>query len=359
MSDRRRPARTGWCPRCDAVHEGGGACPDCGTPLAELYQPAPARPPDDEPAGLAAPAGQPPPSRLRLPALAAIVALAAAAFLVGRAGARPAPLPAATASTAAPTTTAAPTADADRRELGWTARVGRVALTVVSARRERSPDDDTIGLLTVRVAGLPPGQRLFGFRKLRLIDAGGGAFSTPPEDTVAGRQQVVTWPDDQSDTTTVFIGPAPALGALARIEVDGLLVGRAPAGRIELDASGPWPAGGPTRAVQPTGNRRLVVKVDGVPGGIPVRVASALVGGGRAVVVVDADLTAGLPAQLPIVARLERGGGPPCVRTTLLDQSRVFDTGVVVLSCPAQPGRLAVAVSAGVQPLEFRATLER
>jgi hypothetical protein len=356
-------APTAWCPRCDAVREQRGACPDCGTPLTVLGA-APSRPAADQepPPAPAEPISPPAPSRLRLAALAVTVALAAAAFLAGRGGARAAPAPAAAPSTAAPTT-AGGVASAldDRRELGWRVRSGGVALTVVSARRVAGDDDDVRGELTIRVDGLPAGRVLFGLTGLGLVDAGGGAFSTPPERPLAGPLGTPVQPADQPGSYTVDVGRAPGLGALAHVELDGLVVSRPAAERIRLPAGGPWPRQPPLRRLEGVSHGAVPLPPGRSAPGPTARLATAFVGAGKAVVIIDFRQDAGGDFDaVPVSARLDAGGRPLCARATAVGRSSDPDQETtMVLACPAQPGRpLTLALGAGVETRAFRAALE-
>ncbi|HYY78971.1 MAG TPA: hypothetical protein VFD04_07290 [Actinomycetes bacterium] len=353
-------AGSAWCPRCDALRERADACPACGTPLTTLEAPAPPPPPDPDeaPPAPTEPVGPQRPSRLRLAALAVIVALAATAFLVGRSGARAAPVQAAPPPSAAPTTTAPEPAGADLRQLGWQAHADAVTLTVTSARRLRTPDGDVRGLLTIQVKGLPAGQRLFGLGGLELVDVGGGAFSSPPDQFIDGRPGTAAEPTGDPDTYTVDVGPAPGLAALARIQVSELVVGSPATRRIGLGAAVP-PGAQPLRPLErlPSGS----AVVTGNPAtGLRVRVSAAFVGDGRAVIVLD--LGGGVEPNgdaVPLTARLEGSGRVLCARTVLAGQGGDVNVpGGLVLACPAGAGQpLAVTLGAGVQSRAFPVVL--
>jgi hypothetical protein len=350
-----------WCPRCDAVRPGQAACPACGTPLAALEAPRPATtepevptPTDDQPT-------QPPP-RLRVALLVAVVALGGLAFVAGRSGARPAP-PAATPTTTPATTT--PDPEANLRELGWRARGRRdLAVTAISIRRFVTRDRETAAELTLRVDGLRRGQELFALQGLRLLDLGGGVFSTPEEAPIGNQSGTPATPAGGPATYTVLTAPAPRLDSLARIEVGGLIVVRPRSERIDLDVGGTWPAGRPLRAVAP-GPRDAVTVPDGSPGqgqGLPVRLAAVMVGAGRAVVALDAREALGdMPGRnLPLTAELRAGGRVLCSRTVVLRGGDGRPTAGMVLACPTRPvPRLTVGVGAGVQALRLGVTLER
>jgi hypothetical protein len=361
-----------WCPRCDAVRPGETTCPACGTPLATLQEPPPASAPDapDTPADTGQPAPPPSaPSRLRVALAVTVVVLGGLAFVAGRSGARPAP-PAAPATTTPPATTA-PAAGDDLRELGWRSSPRRgITITAVSIGRLVTPDRETSALLTLRVEGLPPGQRLFAFRGLRLLDVGGGVFSAPEEEPIGDQVGMPVEPTRDPDTYMVLTAPAPRLQTLARVEVDGLIVVRPPTATIGVDVGGPWPARPPLRAADQGSRDRLTVTV---PGGsladkdlqLPVRLAAVLVGGGRAVVALDVrEVSGALEAfpgggTLPLGAELRAGGRVLCSRTLLLRGGEVRSGSGMVLACRTRPvARLEVAVGAGVQRLRVGATLK-
>ena len=354
-----------WCPRCDAVRPGETSCPVCGTALADLQDPSPHEPdapPPPEPA-----VAPPPPSRLRLALLAAALALAGLAFVAGRSGTPQAAAPAPTTTAPATATTAAAEPDADARELGWRAGPRRgVTITVVSARRVLDPDEDTGAVLTLRVEGLQPGQRLLAIRDLRLLDSGGGVYSSPEEQPVGSQAGVPVEPTDDPATYLLFTSPAPRLGTLASVQVGDLLVVRPRTTRIQLDSSGPWPAAAPLRALDPGPGDTVEVPVGPIALPVdrfPLRVSAAFVGAGRAVVVVEpreGDFVPG--GTLPVSGEL-RAGDRSCSRTVVLGQGvSGFGTpaaGGLVLSCPARPvARLEVVLGAGVDPLPFDATIK-
>jgi hypothetical protein len=358
-----------WCPRCDAVRPGETTCPVCGTPLATLQAPQPAPAPDapppvDEPA--------PPrsaPSRLRVALVVTALVLGGLAFVAGRSGARPA-APAAPAATTPPTTTAAAAGD-DLRELGWRAKAPRgLTVTAVSIRRIVTPDRETSAELTLRVEGLPPGQRVFALRGLRLLDVGGGVFSAPDEEPVGDQVGTPVIPSQDPATYVVLAAPAPRLQSLAKVEVGGLIVVRPRTATIGLDVGMPWPARPPLRAADPGSRDEATLTVPAGPAGaaqdirLPVRLAGVLVGGGRAVVALDTreieDEFQAIPGgSLPLSAELRAGGRVLCSRTVLLRSGNIRTMFGMVLACRTRPvPRLEVAVGAGVQALRVDATLE-
>jgi hypothetical protein len=342
-----------WCPRCDAVRPGETTCPVCSTPLATVGASAPAQqqpglPPPQE----AAP--PPAPSRLRIALTAAALVVAGLAFVAGRSVARPA----APAPTDAPaTSTTAPEPGADARKLGWAARQGRITVTAVEAARYATDARETVAWITFRIQGLPDGQRVLALRGLRLLDAGGGVFSSVEHREFGREGGVPVRPDEHdSDTYTVVTGPAPRLSALARIELESLLVVSPRDQAMELDTPGPWPTGPRLRAIEP--GPRDSIRADR---GLQLRVTSAFVGDGRAVVVVDASPDfRGVPGEsLPLSAELRDGARVLCARTLLLGRE-VTQQGAlgIVLACPTRPvPRLSVVIGVGTRAVPFDAAV--
>jgi hypothetical protein len=351
-----------WCPRCDAVRPGETVCPTCATPLTTLEVATAARPgPLPEPPAPEA-SDPPPPSRLRIALAAATLVVAGLAFVAGRGAARPA-APAATPDQA---TTTATEPGADARQLGWSARHGTVTLTAVEASRFATDERETVASISVRVQGLPAGQRLLALRGVRLLDTGGGVFSTVDHRQL-GRSDggaPVLPSEHDPDTYTLVTGPAPRLSSLARIELAGLVVGRPRDQTIELDTSGPWPAQGPLRAVDPGPHDAVLADlgftaVRGVTQ--QLRLTSAFVGGGRAVVVVDAEPQFRGPSGdgLPLTAELRAGDRVLCERTLALgrDDGQQGPQGVV-LACPTrQVRRLTLALGLGVRTIPLEVAL--
>jgi hypothetical protein len=355
-----------WCPRCDAVRPGETTCPVCGTPLATLQAPPPPAAGPDTPPPAEEPVQPPAPSRLRVALLVTALVLGGLAFVAGRSGARPA-APAAPATTAqATTTTRAP--DEDLRQLGWRGRPSHgVTVTAVAIRRMVTPDRETSAELTLRVEGLRSDQRLFAFGELRLFDLGGGVFSTPEQEPIGDQTGTPAIPTGDPATYKVLTAPAPRLRSLAKVEVGGLIVLRPRTATAELDVGGAWPAGPPLRAVDPGSRDQVMVAVpEGLaPGGrVPIRLAGVLVGGGRAVVALDArqafENSPLVGGTLPLGAELRAGGRVLCSRTVVLRGGDLRTMFGMVLSCRTAPvSRLQVAVGAGVQAVPVDAVLER
>jgi hypothetical protein len=355
-----------WCPRCDAVRPGETTCPVCGTPLATLQASPPAREADPPPS-TDEPLQPPAPSRLRVALLVTVLVLGGLAFVAGRSGARTG-APATSATTTPATTTPEP--GDDLRQLGWRAGPTRgVTLTAVSIRRIVTPDRETSAELTLRVEGLRPGQRLFAFRELRLLDLGGGVFSAPEEEPIGDQAGTPASPTGDQATYTILTAPAPRLQSLAKVEVGGLIVVRPRTATVELDVRGPWPARPPLRAVDPGSRDDVTVTVPrgsvlAQGGRLPVRLAAVLVGGGRVVVALDArEAFQDSPivgGTLPLGAELRAGDRVLCSRTVVLRSGDIRTMFGMVLACPTQPvPRLTVAVGAGVQALPLDVTLER
>jgi hypothetical protein len=279
--------------------------------------------------------------------------------------------PAAPQATTAPaTSTTAPEPGADARELGWSDRVGRVTITAVSANRFIIDRRETVAAVTFRVNGLPPGQRLLALRGLRMLDSGGGTFSSVEQRQLGNGTWTPVVPDeDDPDTYTVTTGPAPQLGALARIELTALVVDRPRDNTVELDTAGSWPAGPPLRAINPGPRDTIKADVGFVltteEPNLNLLVTAAFVGDGWAVVMIDSTSAYGFrgfpSGALPLSAELRAGGRVLCTRTTLIGDD--VDQGVsgpgIVLACPAaRPApRLTLAVGAGVRTVELDATL--
>jgi hypothetical protein len=351
-----------WCPRCDAVRPGETSCPVCATPLATLVDAAPGRPRAEPPAPEQGPAPPAPPSRLRLALTAATLVVAGLAFVAGRSIVRPAP-PA--APTPQATTTTAPEPGADRRQLGWTATAGGLTVTAVEARRQATERRETVAVLTFRVQGVPADQRVLALRGLRLLDSGGGVFATVEERQFGREGGAPLLPvDGAAGTYRIVTGPAPRLSSLARMELAAVVTSRPRDRTIELDTSGPWPAGPEMRAVDPGPNDTVqvdggFVRIQGIQ--LQLQVTSAFVRDGLAMVAVDATSSfRGIPGEaMPLGAELRAGDQVLCSRSLLLgeDLSQQALQGIV-LSCPTGPvPRLTVAVGAGARTILLEATL--
>jgi hypothetical protein len=350
-----------WCPRCDAVRPGETVCPECATPLATLEDAPPADHQPDLPPPQEAQAPPPPPARLRIALAAATLVVAGLAFVAGRSVARPA-APAAT--TAPPTSTTTPEPEADRRQLGWSARGGGLGVTAVEVSRQATEQRETVAAVTFRIQGLPANQRVLGLRGLRLLDRGGGVFASVEQRQVGEVGAPVEPVDGAPGTYRVVTGPAPRLSSLARIDLGGVVIVRPRDQTIALDTSGPWPAGPKMRAID-LGPRDAVrvdlgfVRIQGV--NMQLRVASAFVRDGEALVAVDASSGfRGVPGEfLPLGAELRAGDRVLCTRTALLGED-LSDRAAqgIVLDCPTRPvPRLTVALGVGARILPFDATL--
>jgi hypothetical protein len=352
-----------WCPRCDAVRPGETVCPECATPLATLEDALPADHQPDLPSPEEARTPPPPtPSRLRIALAAATLVVAGLAFVAGRSVARPA----APAVAAAPaTTTTAPEPEADRRRLGWSGRGGGLGVTAVEVSRLATERRETVAAVTFRIQGLPTDQRVLALGGLRLLDSGGGVFASVEQRQVGRETGAPVEPvEDAPGTYRVVTGPAPRLSSLARIDLAGVVTVRPRDQTIALDTSGPWPAGPDMRAVDP--GRRDAVRVDlgfvriqGVD--MQLRVASAFVRDGEALVVVDASSGfRGVPGEfLPLGAELRAGDRVLCTRTSLLGEDLGQEAAQgIVLDCPTRPvPRLTVALGVGARILPFDASL--
>jgi hypothetical protein len=351
-----------WCPRCDAVRPGQTVCPACQTSLATLDDNAP----DDQQPGLAPPDPAPAPAtplpRLRIALAAATLVVAGLAFVAGRSIASPA---APVAGAAPATSTTVPEPDADQRRLGWTARAGGLTVTAVEAGRLATERRETVASITFRVEGVPGDQRVLGLRGLSLLDSGGGVFASVDQRQFGREGGAPVLPvEGQDNTYRVVTGPAPRLSSLARIKLTGVVVVKPRDQTIQLDTPGPWPPGPEMKVVNP-GQRDAVLIGTGFFGQQPtqleLRVTSAFVRDGLAMVVVDASSGyRGVPGEyLPIGGELRDGDRVLCSRTSVLgeDPSAQSVQGLV-LSCPTRPvPRLTVALGVGARMLPLEATL--
>jgi hypothetical protein len=354
-----------WCPRCDAVRPGETTCPVCATPLAALEDTvAGERPPDlpPPPANEPGPPSRPP--RLRVALAAATLVVAGLAFVAGRSLASPAAAPA--AATAAPaTSTTTPEPGADRRTLGWSARAGGLSITAVDAVRVATQQRETATALTVRVQGVPGGQRVLALRGVRLLDSGGSLYASVEQHQLGREGGAPLEPvEGRPGTYRLLTGPAPRLSSLARIELTGVVAVRPRDQTITLDTSMSWPPGPGLRRVDPGPDDTVQVDLGSVQiQGVALRlqVTSAFVRAGQAVVVIDASSGfRGIPGELlPLGAELRAGDRVLCSRTSLLGE----DTGQqsaqgIVLSCPTRPvPRLTVALGVGARMLPLDVTL--
>ena len=353
-----------WCPRCDAVRPGETTCPVCATPLAALEDPTSGGQPSDPPPPSAdepAPPSRPP--RLRVALAAATLVLAGLAFVAGRSLTRPTAPPAATAAPA--TSTTAPTAGATRRQLGWTARAGGLSITVLDAVRVVNDQRETVAVLTLRVQGVPGGQRVLALDGLRLLDSGGGVYASV-EKRLLGREggAPVEPVDGRPGIYRLTTGPAPRLTSLARIELTGVVAVRPRDHTVTLDTSGAWPPGPQTRTVKP-GPRDAVqvelgfVQIQDVT--VRLQVTSAFVRQGQAVVVIDASSGfRGVPGEfLPLGAELRAGDRVLCSRTSVLgDDPGQQSARGIALSCRTGPvPELTVALGVGARMLPLDVTL--
>jgi hypothetical protein len=357
---------SGWCPRCDAVRERATACPVCHTPLAPLDPAHPGAaangPRPDGPAPLPTPAPAAPP-RVRAALLVAAVVLAGIAFVAGRAGGRPA-RPQGAPTTVAPSTTAQPEPGAQRRRLGWTATRHGVTLTAVAVERDQQDgEEDSVGRLTVRVAGLAAGQRVLALTGLRLRDASHGLYASPDQSLLAGTRGYEAQPLVAAGTYEVSLGPIPPPSQLGTIEVGGLLVGSTDAGSVRLDAPGPWPDRAPLRPLD-LGQDTVVVNPkpgNHVDSPLLLEVTAAFVGAGRVTAVVGikpARGGAGVRGILPVTAELRAGGQAVCQQTETVSGAQDLPGPGILLSCPASPAdQLTVGLGTGAKVVGVDATL--
>ncbi len=306
----------GWCPRCDAVREAAGTCPECQAPLVDLEE-RPIRPAarqDEAAAEVGAVVEAPPRGRLRVALAVAAVVLVGLAFVAGR-GTGGTVARTASRSTSATTQTTAQPADELQRQLGWRSkRVNGIQVEAVSV--SRIPSDtvngdtstsDNDGSLTLRVDGLAGGRRLLG--------------------------------------------------------ITGLLSASATEhGQLELSTDGVWPARPPMRAVASNAASVSVpvIRADGGSGEFPLQVSSAFVGAGRVVLVLSFDeQVAGRDLGIfPISVNLRDGRRVVCSRLTVLGLREPQISPLLVVDCPTSPAaRLTVDLAAGVEPVRSGATL--
>jgi hypothetical protein len=366
----------GWCPRCDAVREAEGACPECKAPLVALDErppPPPVKPASVEEAvatEVGAVVEPPPRSRLRVALAVAALVLMGLAFVAGRStGGRAAG--AARGAASATTQTTEPQALELQRRLGWRSKpVNGVLIEAVSI--SRIPSDaanadadsaDNAGSLVLRADGLA-GRRLLGLTGLRLVDTGGGVFASPDPRQIGGLDAV---PVDQvvpGGSYTVDLGPTPSLETLDHIQFEGVLLSASTAGRgqVQLPTGGAWPARPPLRAVEPSAGSVDVplTEGNGAHATLPLRVSGAFVGAGRAVVVLSLDEQRGPTQDLgrfPLSATLRAGGRTVCSRQTSRELG-VQASPLLVVDCPTPPAPgLTLDLAAGVEALPFRAEL--
>jgi hypothetical protein len=359
----------GWCPRCDAVREADGACPECQAPLLDLNE----RPPSaaavaerrEAVAEVAGEVEQPARNRLRVALAVAAVVLVALAFVAGRSTGGTA-APAATA--AGTTTTTAPPVGELQRQLGWRSRtVGGVSVEAVSISRAPVDADngdtsgtDNTGLLTLKVDGLEPGRRLLAVSGLRMVDSGGGVFAEPDTVQVGGAQAVPVQLTPRGDRYVLDLGPTPAVDTLDSIELGGLLLSATTSdrSRVELPTAGAWPARPPARVVEPAAGAVTVpiARADGGSDRLPLRVAGAFVGAGRVVVVLSLPQGEGERdfGALPVSADLRAGERLVCSRLTALAPQGSQVSPMLVVDCPASPApSLTLDLGAGIQAVQL------
>jgi hypothetical protein len=347
---------TRWCPRCDAVRDAQETCPSCGTPLADLSG---ARP---RPAEAAAPTEPHPPpgpgpSRTRAALALAVVVLAGLAFLAGRAGGLDQGRGGSGTSAGATASSTPAKAPIGRRGLDWSARHGGTTVTAVAVQRV---GNQGASQLELRIDGLARGQEVLGLGGLTLRDAQGGLFASPDE-TRMGLTSAVPVSTGRDHTYLVDLGPTPELGALRRIDVDELVMGKTSGASVTVATPRPWPSGAKRRVVDPGRQARARVTARG---GIPVRldleVASAFVGGGRADVVVLVKETRPdqeLVSELPVTAQLRTGAHVLCTRTRLIAGTTPYPA-LLVGCTTGQVDELTVELGVGSATIPLNARLD-
>jgi hypothetical protein len=334
---------------------------------------------------------QPPRSRLRAALLVTALALSGLGYLAGHAGAPGAASHAAGAATT--TTTPAPPArgfafplrgrvqqlipQAERRALGWHASDGPVSLTLASIARSSDPNDtsgDATAALTVRVDGLPAGERLLGLQGLVLLDAGGGVYATPRVVDI-GRQRGVPAFAGQSGAPPgsylVELGPAPSVATLAKVQVQALIVSRPPATSVPLDSVPPSATHSATLQALPQGDRDAVdVPLELSPAfgrdSAAVELSAAFVSAHRAVLIAAVDYSgsgafADQEAVVPFTIALVADGREICSRTDMLSGSHPANPSVT-LDCPADftaAARLGAVFGSATAMVAFPRTITR
>lgn len=363
---------SGWCPRCDAVRRADGTCPQCQAPLIDLDErPVPPAARREAATEVGAVAEPPPRGRLRGALAVAAVVLVGLAFVAGRGSGGTAARTASPSATAT-TKTTAPASVELRRQLGWRSKPSN-GVRVEAVSISRTPSDvlnggiatsDNAGTLTLRVDGLQRGRRVLGITGLRLVDSGGGVFAEPDNRQIVGVLAVPVQSAGQGGRYQVDLGPTPSPETLDSIELQDLLVSASAGnrGQLELPTGGAWPQRRPLRAVDPTtGTVRVpAVRADGSSGDFPLRVVSAFVGAGRAVVVLsfDGSVDGTDLGAFPISARLLAGDRAVCSRLSYLGQGGPQVSPLLVIDCPTSPAsRLTVQLAAGVEPVRVNAEL--
>jgi hypothetical protein len=347
---------TRWCPRCDAVRDERETCPSCGTPLADpsagRHRQAKAAPAPAE----ALPPADPAPSRVRAALALAVVVLAGLAFLAGRAGGLDQRADSSDTQTSVTSSGAEAKTPTGRRDLGWSARRGGTTVTAVAVERV---GDEGRSQLELRVEGLPRGQEVLGLTGLTLRDDQDGLFASPDESRVGLTAAVAVRPGPDG-TYQVDLGPTPDLEALARVELDKLVVGKTSGASVTLATPRPWPSGARRRAIDP--GERAGVRVTVRSGSLvtlQLEVTGGFVGGGRADVVVlvkPGSLNQQLRDLLPVTAQLRAGGRVLCARTKLIGGTAPYPA--LVVGCPTgQVDRLTVQLGAGSSTVSLDARL--
>jgi hypothetical protein len=365
---------SGWCPRCDAVRDSEGTCPQCQAPLVELDD-RPVRPPAkrEEPAAteVGAVVEQPPRGRLRVALAVAALVLVGLAFVAGRGTGGAAATAQRSTSTSTTQTTTPPAVELER-QLGWRSRPSDgVSVEVVSINRIPSDpangaaaDSDNSGSLSLLVHGLDGDRRLLALTGLRLVDSGGGEFAAPETMTIDGEEAVPARPSSQPDRYVIDLGPIPSVDTLQSIQFDGLLVSASADGgaQLRLASDGAWPARPPLRSVEPSPDSLDVplARADGSSSSFPLRVASAFVGAGRVLVVLsfDEEIAGRDLGIFPVSASLRDGNRLVCSRQTIVGEGPSRVSPLLTVDCPASPATsLTVQVAAGVSAVPARAKL--
>jgi len=189
-------------------------------------------------------------------------------------------------------------------------------------------------------------------------------FAAPDSSAIDGVDAVPVRPASQAGRYLVDLGPTPSVETLDSIEFAGLLLSASAdgRGRVELPSGGAWPTRPPLRAIEPGAGSVNVplTRANGSFATFPLRVASAFVGAGRAVVVLsfDADIATRDVGIFPLSANLREGKRLVCSRQTFLGQGRAQVSPLLVVDCPTSPApSLTVELAAGVDVVRAAAKL--
>jgi hypothetical protein len=231
----RRPA---WCPRCDELRPGrpGTPCPTCRAPLlrpsATTADPTPRRTVQPGRGWPRARAG----FRLARPWLAglALLAVVAAGFAAGRAGA-PAPAPA--QAPPPPSTSPPPAQPPSEASFDWTSRpAAGLTLTLRTIRVETGEGAGSHSEIGIDVAGVPSGTRVSAIAGVRLLDRHARQLLAVPEQEPGG----ATTPDQAGlASLRLFAAPLADPTAVAQVDVATVTLARDEVSTIQGSVTDP------------------------------------------------------------------------------------------------------------------------